>query len=189
MGSTNKNSRAMALLKCLFIGGAVVISLTSPYAGHRMMKELIHLYTRKRKFQRARLLQDLKRLQNREIIDYTELDNGEIKIVLAGKGKKLQIQFNFDTLSLSKKEPWDKTWRMVIFDIPEDKRRAREAFRQKLQQLGLYPIQKSVFIVPYRCENEVEFAATVLEVRQHILLFLVASFEGEEKMREYFGVQ
>jgi len=50
-------------------------------------------------------------------------------------------------LSLIKK-PWDRQWRLVVFDIPEKERRTRDLIRNKLRELGLAPIQRSVWISP-----------------------------------------
>ena len=49
---------------------------------------------------------------------------------------------------------WDHQWRIVIFDIPQDMHRQRNNFRNKLKSLGFYMLQKSVFVFPYSCEEE-----------------------------------
>jgi DNA-binding transcriptional regulator PaaX len=184
----NYNSRSFAIVKYLFIGGAVVIALTNPYTGNRLLRDLVRVYTRKKRFQRAHFKQDLKRLQERKIITYQELENGALEIQLAGRGKRLKLQFNYDMLSLNTNVRWDRKWRMVMFDIPHRKKQAREVFRGKLRTLGFYPIQKSVFIVPYVCDKEIEFVASVLNIRQYILFFTLSRFEGEEQLKRHFSL-
>lgn len=49
---------------------------------------------------------------------------------------------------------WDHQWRIVIFDIPQEMHRQRNNFRNKLKSLGFYMLQKSVFVFPYPCEEE-----------------------------------
>ena len=75
-----------------------------------------------------------------------------------------------------------------MFDIPHDHKIARDAFRTKLEDLKFYSLQKSVFITPYPCEKEIEFIATVFDVRKHVLILYVSRFEGEEKLKHHFGV-
>lgn len=45
-----------------------------------------------------------------------------------------------------KDERWDGKWRVVIFDIPEENRRVREALRETLKLMEFYPLQKSVWV-------------------------------------------
>jgi|SRR3990170_8778436 len=61
-----------------------------------------------------------------------------------------------DVLPLRKlrKRPWDKKWRLVIFDIPEKTRGVRDGVREKLKQLGFGMWQKSVYVTPHDVMNE-----------------------------------
>lgn len=72
---------------------------------------------------------------------------GEIYIRLTSAGNK-KIVRDFPFLSFQNKK-WDKTWRVVIFDIEEVSRQVRERFRGKLKELGFGMLQESVFISPY----------------------------------------
>jgi phenylacetic acid degradation operon negative regulatory protein len=48
-----------------------------------------------------------------------------------------------------KKQKWDGFWRMVVFDIPEKKRRYRDYLRQMLKTLDFRELQKSTWVTPY----------------------------------------
>ena len=91
-------------------------------------------------------------------------------------------------IKLNKKRWWDGKWSLVIFDVPHSQKKIRDALRAKLRELEFYAIQKSVFIVPYKCEDEIDFITTLMGVREHVLILNVASFEGDEKLRHYFRV-
>jgi len=183
-----RDSKTFKILKCLILGGGIlVVATASPFTGDRIIKDLVREYFRKKRFVKDRFLRDLKRLQERKLINYKELTNGDIHIILTRKrGKKYEMIFNYDNLKLDKSKKWDGKWRLVIFDIPHAKKRAREAFRIKLQQLGFYSLQKSVFIIPYECEKEIEFVCEALDIRRYVLMLYVSSFEGEEKFRYHF---
>ena len=72
---------------------------------------------------------------------------GEVYIRLTSQGNKKIIR-DFPLLSLQNRK-WDKRWRVVIFDIEEINRSARDNLRKKLRELGFGMIQKSVFISPH----------------------------------------
>lgn len=48
-------------------------------------------------------------------------------------------------------EKWDGRWRLVIFDIPEKRRAARDLLRSKLKQWGFIHWQKSVWACKANC--------------------------------------
>jgi DNA-binding transcriptional regulator PaaX len=48
-----------------------------------------------------------------------------------------------EEVKLKKPEKWDKKWRIVIFDIPNKKKPARNTLTEKLKKLGFYHLQKA----------------------------------------------
>ncbi|MCX6731712.1 MAG: CRISPR-associated endonuclease Cas2 [Candidatus Parcubacteria bacterium] len=135
---------------------------------------------------RKRLSRLVREFYNERIVDYKEKDDGTIEIVLTKEGKKRALKYQFDDLKIKKPDKWDKKWRVVIFDIPEKKKKAREALRDKLKELGFKELQKSVFIHPYPCEDEIDFVAEVFEIRNNVRLLTVDSFTNEEQFRLKF---
>lgn len=86
--------------------------------------------------------------------------HGEIYIRLTSQGSK-KITRDFPLLSLQKRK-WDGKWRVVIFDIEEVNRNARDGLRKKLKELGFGMIQKSVFISPHNViKDMLEFIENV----------------------------
>lgn len=78
---------------------------------------------------------------------------GRVYYQLTSKGSK-RIKENIPILKLTTK-PWDRKWRIVIFDIPEKKKRLRENLRRKLVDLGFGRWQKSVYIIPHDIRDEI----------------------------------
>ena len=60
-------------------------------------------------------------------------------------------------MRINKPKKWDRKWRIILFDIPEKIRKARDVFRYHLNQLGFYEFQKSVFVHPYNCKDEIDY--------------------------------
>ena len=183
-----KNSRSHLLLKELAIGaGVVIISLINPVGTARALPKFLQWYYRKKCFEKDKLLRDLRVLQLREMIDYKELADGKMEIKILRKGKERVLRFDVDEIQIKKKK-WDGRWRMVSFDVPEECRVARDAFRRALYQMGFYFLQKSVSIIPFPCEDEIDFIASFYGIRDHVLIFYVERFEGEEKLKYHFGI-
>ncbi len=182
-----RNSKPYHILKTALLGGDfLLINTLSPLDSALIVKKLIKLYFQNKKFKKGEFLQDLKRLQQRDLVDWRQLPNGKIKIILTKLGKKKILIYDLDNIKL-KKGRWDGKWRLVIFDIPDSKKRAREALRQKLKELDFYPLQKSVFINPYPCEDEVDFLCNIFDInRNDVLVLEVNKFEGAEKLKHHF---
>jgi len=181
-----RDSKTKLLLKYMALGGAVVIlSLANPVLPHY----LIRAYFKNKKFQKAKFLRDLKRLQNRDLVDYQELPNGQVKMILKSNSKKIMLKYDIDNMKIEKLRSWDRKWRLIIFDIPNNKRAASSAFSSKLKDLGFYKLQKSVYLHPFPCEKEIEFITSIFNIREHILILNVSGFEGEEKLKYHFGLK
>jgi len=75
------------------------------------------------------------------------IKNGKPYFRLTSLGKK-EIIRDFPIFPFQKKK-WYKKWRLVIFDVPEKRRKARDALRVKLIELGFGKWQKSVYISPH----------------------------------------
>ena len=172
------------------IGIITLASLTSPYFLHSIakiyFKDKINEMIRKR----ARKLREL---QKRKLIDFKELPNGTTHITLSYKGKNLIRQYHLDSLTLKKPSIWDKKWHFVIYDIPVTHplyRNASRSLSRKLKEMGLYQLQKSIWLSPYDFLPELEFISTVFNIKmdKHIYYFTSQSIPKEKEIRKFFNI-
>jgi len=70
--------------------------------------------------------------------------------------------------------------------LPEDKKKARNAMNYKLKNLGFYPIQKSVFVFPYECRDEIDFVGNFYNIRKNIRYIEVKDIDDDGKLRKKF---
>ena len=181
-----KESHTKKILRFVALaGGVAALSLASPTLPHRLLQE----YVRAKKFKKNKLMRDLKRLQKRELIDMEEFADGTIRVRLKKGGKEAVLKYNLETMTLARPKKWDGMWRLVMFDIPSHKNKARDALRCKLKDLGFYQVQKSVFVSPFPCEQEIDALGLFWDVRENILLMHVSYFEGEEKIKHVFNIR
>jgi len=77
---------------------------------------------------------------------------GTVYLELTSQGKKNLIR----RFPIFFKAKWDGTFMVVVFDIPEETRRARDDLREKLKELGFGKLQESVWISPYHFEEDLK---------------------------------
>lgn len=95
-------------------------------------------------------------LEKRELIKRERRGHKAIfKLTSVGK-RKLFIGRVFNNFLKEKKKKWDDKWRIVIFDIPENKRKLRDFLRQELLMNNFKMLQKSVWITPYFISDDFE---------------------------------
>jgi DNA-binding transcriptional regulator PaaX len=149
----------------LMISGAVVVAASSPYFGVNLWRS----FRNRKDHKKERICSAFYQLKRRGCIEIKNRGR-QIYISLTEKGKKEAGSLQIDALKIKKPKEWDKKWRILIFDIPQLKKIHREAFRGKLKELGFQPLQKSVWIHPFDCRDEIEllkdfFGLTEKEVR------------------------
>ena len=132
----------------------------------------------------------LRELQKRKLIKFTELGGGGVEIELTHLGKKIVRIYDLDKIRLVKPKDWDGKWRVLMYDIPKSKKKASDAFRGKIKQLGLFPLQKSVWVSAYDCFSELEFLATVFDLAldKHIHYFTTKEIPRESEIKDFFEI-
>ena len=75
----------------------------------------------------------------------------------------------------------------MFFDIPEKKRKARNALREKLYDLGFCEMQKSVFVSPYECQDEINFVVSVFNIRPYVQYAEMMNSTNELALRRFFN--
>ncbi|HBB65146.1 MAG TPA: hypothetical protein DCZ84_00690 [Candidatus Vogelbacteria bacterium] len=107
---------------------------------------------------------------------------------LTEKGRDLLMQYRLKHITLATPRRWDKKYRIIIFDIKETRRGARDTLRIWLTQLGFIQLQRSVWVYPYECQEVV----TLLKAHIHIgkdVLYLTADFiENDRWLRKAFDL-
>ncbi|MDP3762618.1 MAG: hypothetical protein Q8Q97_00905 [bacterium] len=113
-------------------------------------------------------------------------DAGNIeKIRLTNRGRARTLAYHLNNLKLPVKKKWDKKWRFILFDIPEPKKKIRDALRRKLKQLGFLEFQKSVFIYPYPCNEEINFILNFYNIPEHVY-YIEAPITPDVNFRNHF---
>lgn len=169
----------------LLLAGAVIGLSHSPAAPKRVFRLVKKVW---KDIDRQYLYRIISEFHHDRLVDYREREDGTTDIILTEAGKKQVLSFKIDTMVIPKPTHWDRKWRLVFFDIPEAKRRARDALRLKLRELGFRELQKSVFAHPYPCTDEINFIVEFFEMRNHVHLAEVAKLSNDSKLRLHFNL-
>jgi hypothetical protein len=138
---------------------------------------------------RQKLYRVIREFYALRLIRYKESPQKTIEIILTEDGKKKALEFQLNNIHIKIPSKWDKKWRMIIFDIPEKLSFARTVFRKKIEELGFRQIQKSIYIFPFECENEINFITEIFDLRPYIRFLHVLSFTNEEEFILKFKLQ
>ena len=187
----NKNSEffsTKAILKFLGVGGVLLAAIAAPNAvGAFKFLFKDENYVSWKKFNQSSARQYIGRLEKRKLIK-RRMRGGRAEMILTKKGREELLKYDIDKIKLKNDKRWDGKWRVVIFDISEDKKQARDALRSKFKHLGMLQLQKSVFVYSFDCKKEIDFIADFFGVGDDILYLEAKVKDVGERLRKHFNV-
>ena len=181
-----KNSLAIKILKGLGYSGLVFIAATGPFLGLNMVKNIKRQNDKKewRKF-----YESLRYLDRRGYVKILDRSIKGIKVKVTIKGEEVIKELDIDSMELKKQNKWDGKWRLIIFDVPNTKNKNRLTFSEKLKNLGLIMVQKSVWAYPYECYEEMMILRRFYDIERYVTYLKVSHVEDELNWREKFNLK
>lgn len=88
-----------------------------------------------------------------------------------------------EELEIPRPKSWDKKWRLVTFDIPTRQSRQRALFTKQLGSLGFYMLQRSIWVHPYPCFNQIEQVAGHFNVLRYCALAEASTIDKHSQRR------
>jgi len=172
------------ILTWLLVSGMASIALTSPF----FLVNVLRSFQKGRKYNRKALGSAFYQLKRDGCLNI-ETRNKQIYISLTEKGRKKAGWMQVDSLKIKKPKKWDRKWRVLIFDISHEHRIKREALRGILKRLGFTCLQKSVWVYPFECRDEVELLKDFFGFTSKEIRLITAGDIGEAKgLRSLFKV-
>ena len=87
------------------------------------------------------------------------------------------------------KTKWNGKWQVVVFDIPQELHRERNRFRSKLKTFGFFMIQKSVYVFPFPCEEELADYCKKMGVGDYINILISENLGHiEEEVKKFYNL-
>ena len=178
-----RGNKTKKILLLLLAGVALGLS-NSPGAPKRIFRALSKEW---KDIDRENLYRNIKKFESSGVVRY--VNNGNWwDIELTARGKQLAKKIKLGEIKINKPKKWDKIWRVVFFDIPEENRVARDALRRKIRELGFVEIQKSIFAFPYPCRDEIFRVVNFFELKNNVIQCEVVNIDSktEDKLKKKF---
>ena len=168
-----------AIIAMIAVGGALTVAAVAPNVLGAMGK--LGLINSKQKEQSVR--KSLSKLIDAE---YVVLKAGKVR--LTSKGERFAALLGEGRLAPKVPKHWDKKWRILIFDIPENRKLTRDRIRRTLVGLGFKHLQDSVWVYPYDCEDLITLLKADLRIGKDILYIIADTIEYDLPLRRHFGL-
>jgi len=169
------NRMLMVLTASSVIGG----SLLAPSASELLAK--ISDKTLDFDFDENELQKLLKYMEKTKLIELRLRGN----LIHADLTKKARNRLNLVELNeilIKTPKIWDKKWRIIIYDIPAQKKENRYLLLEQLHRLGFYKIQDSTWVYPFTCSEEVMEIIDRLEIINYATL-IVGDIESKDEIK------
>lgn len=126
-----------------------------------------------------------KRLVAQGFLEYSS--EGFIRLTPKGEAKLRQLELH--EYKTKKPKRWDKKWRVLIFDIQEERRVLRDKIRNTLVVIGFQKLQYSVWVYPYDCEDLITLLKADFKIGREMLYLIVDKIENDDWLKKQFGLR
>lgn len=184
-----KYASAKMVLKLVGAGVFLAASIAIPNLPLALKPFLVREddYKAWKRFNIPYLKRTLRRLEKQKLVDIGE-EGGTQVVKITNTGKRKILKFAIDELKIEKPKIWDRTWRMVSYDIPKNQEAVRKVFREYLKVWRFYPFHESLFLHAYPCEKQVEFLREYLGIGEHVHILHVSKIENDKLFRDFFDI-
>ena len=176
------------ILGTLAVTGVLATVLIAPNAV-RLFEYLSPISRRNSIRFNQRIKQAILRLEQRGLIKVTgEGRKREIHITM--QGEKLIDGLYTGAYVIPLPVRWDEKWRLVMFDVPEKRKKVRDTLRMLLRSASFVHFQDSAWIQPYPFDELVTLLRSHLGSGKGEIRYLIVSFadESDYAFRKHFNL-
>jgi DNA-binding transcriptional regulator PaaX len=172
------------ILMYLFITGAICIAVSSP----RFISRVGQTIFKQKLYQKRKLLDAFNYLKRQELIKIKK-GNSDVRVSLTLKGKQRANKYQIHDVIIGSPQNWDRKWRVIVFDVPQEQRTKRNVFQKKLKELGFYPLQKSVWLHPSECKEKIQLLKSFFGLKRGEVRTIVAQeIENDSSIKKFFAL-
>ncbi len=146
-------------------------------------------YQRSKRYSHKQIIDASGNLKRSGYIEEYKEGNGNQRVRLTKKGEAYFQRILFEDVRLPDPKQWGGKWTFVLFDIPVQFSKAREALRWRLKSLGFYQYQKSVWVYPHPCEKEILYVADYFGVGRFVEILSVDYLSKDKDLKKHFGLK
>ncbi|MDO8492377.1 MAG: hypothetical protein Q7S34_01930 [bacterium] len=169
----------------LLLGGLALGLSRSPTRYFRVLKIIAKDW---HTIDREALNQAICSLYKSKLVEIKSNKDKTLTLILSKEGQRVALTYNLDTMAIKRPLNWDKKWRIVMFDIPEPLKKVRDSIRYHLKNLNFRELQKSVFVHPFPCSDEIEYLVEFYNIRRYVRFITAVEIDNELAFKKQFGV-
>lgn len=178
----SKGELVKNILKSLVVGSVLTVGLALPN-----VVQLLDFFGATETSDKRKILRAIDKMKQKKLVKIYE-KNGHEVVEITELGKKKVLSYDLENIKIIRPKRWDGYWRIIIFDIPEKNKKARRALNLKLSEMEFYPLQKSVFVCPFECKDEIEFVSEFFGVKRHVKQILAKEIENDDFLKSFFSL-
>ena len=130
------------------------------------------------------MARSLKNLVNGGFVElHDSTHQSYVRLTKEGKKKVHSLKLESDTNLVN--TSWDGFWRIILLDIPENRKSERESLRYLLKKAGFVCLKNSAWISPYPFEHLFMNIKKDLELTTEMMI-IVTQFVDEETKKVLF---
>lgn len=161
---------------------------SSPYFLHRIAKQ--YFKDRAVKMLRSRA-KKIRELESKRFVRLKKMPDNTLQLDLTATGrsmvKKIALQEALERVRLPK--TWNKSWYLIIHDIPTNNKTAQNNFKRVIKNWDAYPLQRGVYALPYNCRLALDKICQLLEISSdHVLCLESKKIPNEQKLKKHFSL-
>lgn len=113
-------------------------------------------------------------------------EQGYVDLVSKNKSETLLLTSDGEALCNKYFPVRDGVWKIIIFDIPESKRKVRDFIRGRIKSLGFKRWQSSIWVSPYYLDTEVEKELRLLAEKYFVRLIKTTDINYLKDLEKLF---
>ncbi len=173
------------ILSTIYAGGLLSVAIMAP----KLTKAIAKLEPQflKNKNKKASFNRSFKRLKDTGMITFKKTDKCNfVQLTPKGEAKLRQIQLR--NYKFKKPKKWDGKWRVLTFDIKEERKGTRDKIRITLGRIGFVRLQDSVWVYPYDCEDLITLLKADFKIGKDLIYMIVDSIENDKLLLKNFNL-
>lgn len=186
--SVSYGSVARVILGVISVAGVVGVGMMAPgvFQSVKIFQDYKRLVARRYQIP-SYIRKTMKSLGRRGMVRIV-MKQGEVRTYLTDKGEQELLKYQLQEKRL-RGGRWDKKWRIVIFDIAEKRRYARDRIRGDMKTFGFEKLQDSVWVYPYECEEVITLLKTRYKAGKELVYIVAGDIENDDHLRKAFNLE
>lgn len=169
----------------LLLGGITLSLSGTPTQYFRTLKSMRREW---QKINQQSFTRSIRSLCQQKLLEEIKHKDGSITLKLTSDGRMRAGYFHLfrNTIKIKRQRVWDGLWRIIMFDVPEEKRIFRDILRDHLKTIGFKKLQHSVFIFPYPCEKEIYTLVKLYDATAYVRIITAKTIDNEQQLQKKF---